>query len=150
MRFWGSAAIIVPGWLATFWFLPDLRVLATVSLLVGAWLMAHAYRRLPRPASRQRREEPCAAFEILRLSRERDFYRSFPQRLLPAILAGQVAIVATLLTNPRFEKTPQFGVWLSLFVITVIVALAVIYRHSRSVAGELDRELALLEQAVKS
>ena len=143
-----SAAIIVPGWIATFWFRPDLRLVAAVGLIVAASLAWLVLRR-GAPSRAQATAEPCATFQIGVLTREREFHRSMPTYLVPVII-GQVAIVATLLVNPRFEKNPVFAGSLTVFVFTVVAVLLMAFRRSRRMLAEIDRELLILSKGVEA
>ena len=146
--FLASAAIIVPGWMAAFWFFPDLRPVATVGLIVAASLAWLTLRR-GAPSRPQAAAEPCAAFQIGVLTRERAFHRSLPAYLIPVVI-GQVAIVATLLINPRFEKNAVFAGSLTVFVFTVVVILLAACRRSRRMLAEIDRELLILGKGVEA
>lgn len=142
-RFWASFAVIVPGWIAAFWLLPELRPVAAVGVIVAAWLAWQVSRR--DPARRvDATELPCVAFARQQLSRERDFYLSIPKWHFSAVLVGQVAIVATLLTNPRFEKNALFAASLTVFIGTVIGVLVFAFRRSRRIVRDIDREMAVL------
>ena len=145
LRFWGSAAIIAPSWLAAFWWFPDLRPLAVVGFTVAMWLMVQMYRRAPMRRLRAGAELPCVAHQRELLSQQRDFYRSMPRWYLVPVLIGQVAIVATLLLNSRFTRSAMFDGSLTLFIVTVAGVLAMAMRKARRIAAEIDRELIALE-----
>lgn len=145
-RFLGSAAIIVPSYVAALVYLPDLRPLATAGLAVGAALAWQVLRRNTSAARARSAGLPCAAFQAGVLSRERDFHRSISGWGLAPVILGQVAIIATLLTNDRFEKNAMFGASLSAFSVTVAAVLTFVFRRSRRMLGELDREIASLER----
>jgi hypothetical protein len=147
--FWISAAIIVPGWVATLWLFPDLRAVAAAGLAVSAWLAWQMHRRNS-TATPRTVHVSCLAFEIAELSRERNFHRSMPRWFLSAVIAGQVVIVAALVTNPRFEKDAMFMGSLTAFVMTVIAVLTFAYRRSRRIAADLDREITLLRKGVEA
>lgn len=136
-----SAAIIVPTWIAALWFRPDLRPVAAVGLIVAASLAWLVLRRGAAPS--QDRALPCAAFQIAVLTRERDFHRAMPKYLIP-VIAGQLAIVATLLVNPRFEKNALFAGSLTAFIFTVGVVLLAVFRRSRRMLSEIERELSAM------
>lgn len=146
LRFWGSAAIIVPSWIAAWWWFPDLRPLAGAGLIVAAALTWHVYRRGPFRRPRANAGLPCLAHERELLSRERDFHRAMPVRFFLPVIAGQVAIVATLLSNSRFNNTPMFAAYLTLFVVTAAGILIVAFRRARRMVAELDRALRALER----
>lgn len=142
-----SAAIIVPTWLAAFWFRPDLRPVAAVGLVVAASLAWLVFRR-----GTARLEEtalPCAEFQIAVVTRERDFYRALPKYLIPVIV-GQLAIVATLLVNPRFEKNALFAGSLTAFILSVGAVLLFVFRRSRRMLSEIERELSALRNGVEA
>jgi hypothetical protein len=52
--------------------------------------------------------------------------------------------------NERFEKTAWFAASLSAFVVTAASVLVFVFRRSRRLAGELDREIALLQRGVEA
>jgi hypothetical protein len=148
-RFLASAAIIVPSWIGMFWMMPDLRPLAAFGLAVSSVLVWRMLRGA-RPARHETTELPCAAHEIRVLSRERDFYRSMPRWVFAPLTLMQLVIIATLLTNPRFEKNAFFAGSLSFFVCTVIVVLGIAFRRSRQMLDEIERELSVLAKAVEA
>ena len=145
LRFSASFAIIVPAWIAVAWLMPDLRPLAIIGLVVSMFLATQMYRRNAASSSRPGAALPCAAHERELLSRERSFYDSLPKWFIGPVILVQVAIVASLLTNPRFEKNAMFPVSLAAFVMTVITVLSIAFRRSRRMVGEIDREIALLK-----
>jgi hypothetical protein len=145
-RLYGSAMIIIPAWAAAFWLVPDLRILATSGLALGIWLTWQLYRRSAARLGRSSLGLPCLAFQRDLLQRERDLYAAMPRWYLVPVVAGQAAIVFTLLTNPRFEKNEMFPVYLVMFVGTVIMALVVAWRRWQREIAALDREIdALVE-----
>lgn len=148
LRFWGSAAIIAPSWLVAWWWLPDLRPLATVGFAVAVWLMVQMYRRTPARQIHAGAELPCVAHQREWLARERNFHQSMPRWYLVPIVIGQVAIVATLLLNSRFVKNALFDASLSLFIVTVAGVLVMALRRARRIVAEIDRELIALKQEV--
>ena len=149
-RFLGSAAIIVPSYIAALVYRPDLRPVAIVGLAVGAALAWQVFRRSTAAARAPSAGLPCAAFQVEVLSRERDFHRSISGWGMVPLIVGQLAIIATLLTNDRFEKNAMFGVSLSAFIVTVAAVLVFVFRRSRRMLGALDREIAILERGVEA
>lgn len=147
--FLASVAIIVPSWMAAFWFRPDLRPVAVVGLMAAASLAWLVLRRGMVPSRSQAAALPCAAFQMGVLTRERDFHRSMPTYLVP-VAVGQAAIVATLLCNPRFEKNAVFAGLLTVFVLTVVAVLRVVFRRSRRMLREIERELSILGKGVET
>jgi hypothetical protein len=89
---------------------------------------------------------PCLDFQRLMLERERDFARMQPTRRLFPLAVGQVAIAATIATNPRFSNSRFFIPGIVLFVATASVVLAVAWRRSHREALELQRELEAIER----
>jgi hypothetical protein len=143
-RLYGSAMIIIPAWAAAFWLFPDLRILATSGLGLGIWLTWQLYRRSAARLGRSSLGQPCLAFQRDLLQRERGLYAAMTRWYLVPVVAGQVVIVYTLLTNSRFEKNGMFLVYLAMFVGTVITALVIAWRRWQREIGELDREIAAL------
>ncbi len=72
---------------------------------------------------------------------------SLPKWFLVPVVVGQVAIAATLATNPRFTDSQFFPEGLVLFVGTAGVVLIVVWRRWRRQAMELQRELEAIEGA---
>jgi hypothetical protein len=139
-----SALIIIPSFVAAIWFLPDLRLLSVASLLIGVWVTWQLYRRSGARLSSASTTLPCLAFQRALLERERDLARSqATSRLLP-LAVGQVAIAATLATNPRFTGSPFFPEGLVLFVGTAGTVLVIAWRRFQREALELQRELDTL------
>jgi hypothetical protein len=143
VSFWGSAAIILPSWVAALWWFPDLRPMAVVGLAIAAWLMAQMYRRGPRRL-RAAVDMPCVAHQRHLLTRERDFYRSMRGWYLVPVIIAQVALVATLLLNPRFSGHARFTELLTLFIVTVATVLVVALRRAQRIVTEIDRVLSRL------
>lgn len=151
IRFVASAAIIVPSWIAIFWLAPDLRPVSSVGLMVGAVLGGLQLRRHRQAAaSAQSAGASCAAYQANALRQERDFHQLLSTWGMLAMLAGQVAIVTTLLTNPRFEKNPFFAGSLTAFIFAVVAVLAFVFRRARKMVGELDQELSALAKGVEA
>lgn len=140
-RFYVSALIIIPSWLAAIWFMPDLRLLSITGLLVGLWVAWQIYSRSAARLSGASADLPCLVFQRALLERELDLARSLPKWILAPLAAGQVAIVATLATNPRFTTSEFFPEGLFLFIGSAGVALVVIWRRWQRRALELRREL---------
>ena len=136
-----SAAIIIPSYAAALWFLPDLRLLSSASLLIGVWVTWHRYRRSGARLPKTPPDLPCCDFQRALLERELDFARSLPKFILVPLAIGQLAIVATLATNPRFTRSQFFPEGLFLFVGTAGVALVIIWRRWQREASELQREI---------
>ena len=139
-----SALLIVPSWLAAIWLMPDLRPVGIVGLLIGIWVTWQLYRRSAARLLGAAVDLPCRDFQRALLERERDFATSMPNWKLLPLAIGQVAIGATLATNPRFTRSPFFLEGLALFVATAGVVLAVAWRRSQREAVELQRELEAL------
>ena len=136
-----SAAIIMPSYVAVIGFMPDLRPLATVGLVLGVWVTWQRYQRSGARLSRASTDLPCLDFQRALLKRERDFARSLPKWILAPLAVGQLAIVATLATNPRFTASQFFPEGLWLFVGTAGAALVIIWRRWQREALELQREI---------
>lgn len=162
-RFVVSAAIIVPSHIAAFWLLPGLRPVAAIGLGVGACLSWFVLRRAAPP--RRDAAMPCIAYQASVLEGERDFHRSMPKYLIPVII-GQIAIVVTLLTNPRFNKNAVsadaltagrfaelnagFAMLLTLFVVATVAILLFVAGRSRRILREVEQELAILGGVVEA
>jgi hypothetical protein len=86
-------------------------------------------------------------------------------KLLVPIVVGQIAIVATLWLNPRFNKNglsaqaltglrvgehEVFLTSLSAFIVTVVAILLVIARRSRRILKDVDKELMNLGKAIEA
>lgn len=148
-RFLGSAAVIIPSWLAVLIWFPDLRPVAMVGLAAGAGLGWQVYRRTRPVARPESAGLPCAAFQVEALTRERDFQRSISGWGLVPVVVAQLAIVATLVLNERFEKNPAFVGSLSAFIIVIVAVLAFVVRRGRRTMAELDREIAVLKKVAE-
>jgi hypothetical protein len=136
-----SAAIIGPSMAAAIWFLPDLRVAAVPGLLIAIWLPWQMHRRSAARLSGASTDLPCLDFQRSLLERERDLAMSWPKWFLVPVAVGQVAIIATLVTNPRFTGSPFFAQGLVLFVGTAGIVLVTAWRRFQREALELQREL---------
>lgn len=148
-RFWASAAIIVPCWMAVFVWRPDLRPVAAVGVMVAGWL---GWQQRHSVMSRGGADAglPSRAHEREFLARERDFHRALPVRSGIPIVIAQVAIVATLLLSDRFAKGPAFYGSLTVFIATVVAVLVWAFRRASRMAGELDRELIAVDREVSA
>jgi hypothetical protein len=135
------AFIIGPSMLAATWFRPDLRLASVPGLFLAVWLPWQMHRRSGARLSGVSVDLPCLAFQRALLQRERDVARSMPKWYLVPLLVAQVAIAATLATNPRFTGSRFFPEGLVLFVGTVVVVLTVAWRRWRHEALELQHEL---------
>jgi hypothetical protein len=144
-RLYSSAIIIIPSWAAAFWLMPDLRVLATSGMVLGLWLTWQLHRRSGARLDFASLDRPCIAFQRELLQRERALYSAMPKWWLLPVVVGQAVIVVTLLTNPRFEKGGVFGLYLSVFIGTVITVLIIARRRWQKEVVELDREIAALD-----
>ena len=138
---YGSFAIIGPAWLYASWFMPDLRLASVTGLFIAVWLTWQIYRRsgarlLSAPANL-----PCLDFQRTLLERERDLAVSLPKWYLVPVAVGQLAIVVTLATSPRFTTSQFYPEGLVLFIGTAGMALVVIWRRWQRKAMELQREL---------
>ena len=136
-----SAAVIIPSFAAALWFLPDLRLLSSASLVIGVWVTWQRYRRSGARLSKAPADLPCLDFQRALLEREREFARSLPKWILVPLVIGQLAIVATLATNPRFTRSQLFPEGLVLFVGAAGVALVIIWRRWQREARELQGEI---------
>jgi hypothetical protein len=125
-------------------------MLAAIGLAVSAWLGSQMYRRSRALGSRLGAAMPCATHERELLARERGFYQSLPRWFIGPVIVVQVAIVVTLLTNPRFERTTMFPVSLTALVLTAATVLGIAFRRSRRMVARIDRELALLREGVEA
>ena len=144
-----SAAIIIPSWLATIWLMPDLRPLSAIGLLIGVWITWQLYRRSAARLSGAFVDLPCLDFQRALLERERDFARSQPTWHILPLAIGQVAIAATLATNPRFTGSPFFPEGLVLFAGTAGAVLVVAWRRSQREVLQLQLELEALNAVSK-
>ena len=144
-RMYLSAAIIGSSWLYATWFLPDLRLASISGLFIALWLTWQMYRRSGARLSGVSVELPCLAYQRALLERERDLAVSLPKWYLVPVVVGQLAIVATLATSPRFTTSAFYPEGLVLFVGTAGVTLFVIWRRWRRQAMELQRELEAID-----
>lgn len=142
--FYLSALIIIPSWLAAIWFMPDLRLLSVTGLVIGVWVTWQMHSRSPARLSSASADLPCLDFQRALLERELDLARSLPKWILVPLAIGQVAIVLTLATNPRFTTSQFFPEGLFLFIGTAGAALVVIWRRWQRQGLELQRELEAL------
>jgi hypothetical protein len=136
-----SAFIIGPSMLAATWFWSDLRPASVPGLFIAVWLAWQMYRRSGARLPGASVDLPCLAFQRALLERERDVALSMPKWYLVPLLVGQVAIAATMATNPRFTGSRFFPEALVLFVGTVVVVLTVAWRRWRREALDLQQEL---------
>lgn len=143
-RVYLSVAIIGPSWLYATWFMPDLRLASVTGLFIAVWLTWQVYRRSAARLLGTPVDLPCLVFQRALVERERDMAVSLPKWYLVPVVAGQVAIVATLATSPRFTTSQFYPEGLVLFVATASVALVVIVRRWQRQAMELQRELEAL------
>lgn len=143
-RLYASAAVIIPSWLATLYFVPDLRWLAASGLLLALWLTWQQHQRSGMRVGGNAADLPCAEYQRELIRRELQLYAAMPKWFLMPIIAGQLVIVFTLLTNPRFEKDGRFVAGLFMFVTTVIVTLTIARRRWRREAQALEMEMAAL------
>ena len=146
-RVYVSIAVIGPSWLYATWFMPDLRLASVTGLFIAAWLTWQMYQRSGARLLSAPVDVPCLAFQRSLLERERDLAVSLRKWYLVPVAIGQVAIVATLATSPRFTTSQFFPEGLVLFVGTAGVALVVIWRRYQSRAMELQRELEAIDAA---
>ena len=143
-RLYLSVAIIGPSWLYATWFMPDLRLASVTGLFIAVWLTWQVYRRSGARLLSTPVDLPCLVFQRALVERERDMAVSLPKWYLVPVVAGQVAIVATLATSPRFTTSQFYPEGLVLFVAAAGVALVVILRRWQHQAMELQRELEAL------
>jgi hypothetical protein len=141
------ALIIGPSWAAGIWLWPDLWLASVTGLCIAVWLTWHTYRRSGARVRGASADLPCLVFQRALLERELELARSSPKWYLVPLLVGQVAIVTTLATNPRFSASQFFYEGLTLFVGTAGVALVVWWRRWQQQALELQRELEALGAA---
>jgi hypothetical protein len=138
---YASAAIIIPSCAAALWFLPDLRILTSATLAIGLWVISQVHARSGARLAGPHADLPCLAYQRSLLERERDFAISMPKWYFVPVAVGQVAIVATLATNPRFTASQFYPEGLVMFVGTTGVALVLIWRRWQRRAMDLQREL---------
>jgi hypothetical protein len=144
-RVYVSIAIIGPSWLYATWFMPDLRPASIAGLFIAAWLSWQMYRRSGARLLSAPVDLPCLVFQRALLERERDLAVSLPKWYLVPVAAGQVAIVATLATSPRFTASQFFPEGVFLFIGSAGVALFVIWQRWQRQAVELQRELDAID-----
>jgi hypothetical protein len=144
---YACALVIGPSWAAAIWFWPDLWLASGAGLLVAAWLAWQMYRRSGARVASASADLPCLVFQRALLERELDLARSTPKWYLIPVAVAQVAIVTTLVTNPRFSASQFFYEGLTLFVGTAGVALVVWWRRWQRQALELQRELEAIGAA---
>jgi hypothetical protein len=142
-----SAAIVGPSWLAALWLMPDLRLPSATGLLIAVWVTWQLFRRSAARLPSASTDLPCLEFQRALLQRERDLARSQPKWHLLPLAVGQVAIAATLATNPRFTGSQFFREGLVLFGATAGVVLVVAWRRSQREALALERELEAIGAA---
>jgi hypothetical protein len=145
-----SAAIIVPSWAAAMWFLPDLRVMAALGLALAVWIVWQVSRRSAARLDRGAVDLPCVAFQQELLKREIALRRDMPKWYLIPVVAGQVVIVGTLFSNPRFAGSRFFALGIMMFLGSVIVVLVTAWQRWRSEVAELESELATLNEGTRS
>lgn len=136
-----SASIIGPSMLAVSWFRPDLRLASVPGVFIALWLPWQMYRRSGARLPSASVDLPCLAYQRALLERERAVVLSMPKRYLGPLVVGQLAIAATMATNPRFTGSRLFPEGLVLFVGTGVVVLTVAWRRWRREAMELQQEL---------
>ena len=144
-----SAVVIGSSWAAAIWFLPDLRLLSVSGLFIAVWLTWQMYRRSGARVSGPFADMPCLTFQRALVERELDLARSWPQWFLIPVAVAQVAIAATMASNPRFTASQFFPEGLVLFIGTAGVVLIVGWRRWQRQALELERELEALEAAAE-
>jgi hypothetical protein len=144
-----SALIIGPSWAAATWLLPDLRLASVTGLLIAIWLTWQMYRRSGARLGSGPVDLPCLVFQRALVERELMLARSMTKWYLVPLVVGQVAIAATLATNPRFTTSEFYPEGLVLFVGTAGAALVVIWRRSQRQALALQRELEAIGAASK-
>ena len=142
-----SALVIGPSWAAAIWFMPDLRLASVTGLFIAVWLTWQMYRRSGARVPGASADLPCLVFQRALLERELDVARSWTKWFLVPVAVGQVAIAATMATNPRFTASQVFPEGLVLFVGTAGVVLILGWRRSQHQALELQRELEAIDAA---
>jgi hypothetical protein len=138
---YGSVAVIGPAWLFATWFMPDLRLASVTGLFIAVWLTRQIHRRSGARLLSAPTDLPCLVFQRTLLERERDFAVSLPKWCLVPVAVGQLAIVVTLATSPRFTTSQFYPEGLVLFIGTAGMALVVIWRRWQRKAMQLQREL---------
>ena len=145
-----SAAIIVPSWAVAIWFMPDLRMMAALGLALALWIVWQVYRRSAARLDPGAVDLPCIVFQQQRLKREIAFRRGMPKWYLIPVVAGQVVILVTLFSNPRFAGSRFFAPGVAMFLGSVIAVLVTAWRRWRSEVAELESELAGLSEVGRS
>lgn len=140
-----SALVIGPSWAAAIWFMPDLRLASVTGLFIAVWLTWQVYRRSGARVPGASADLPCLVFQRALVERELDLARSWPQWFLVPVAVGQLAIAATMATNPRFTASQFFPEGLVLFVGTAGVVLIVGWRRWQHQALDLQRELDAID-----
>jgi hypothetical protein len=140
-----SALVIGPSWAAAIWFMPDLRLASVTGLFIAVWLTWQVYRRSGARVPGASADLPCLVFQRALVERELDLARSWPQWYLVPVAVGQLAIAATMATNPRFTASQFFPEGLVLFVGTAGVVLIVGWRRWQHQALDLQRELDAID-----
>jgi hypothetical protein len=140
-RVYVSIAIIGPSWLYATWFMPDLRLASVTGVLIAMWLTWQMHRRSGARLLGAPTDLPCLAFQRALLERERDLAVSLPKWYLVPVAVGQLAIIVTLATSPRFTTSQFYPEGLVLFAGTAGTALVVFWRRWQRQAMELQREL---------
>jgi hypothetical protein len=110
-------------------------------LFIAVWLTWQIYRRSGARLLSAPADLPCLVFQRTLLERERDLAVSLPKWYLVPVAIGQLAIVGTLATSPRFTTSQFYPEGLVLFIGTAGMALVVIWRRWQRKAIELQREL---------
>ena len=141
---YACAAIIGPSWAAALWFMPDLRLAAGIGLVIALWIAFQTHRRSAARVTPESVDLVCVTFQKALLERERDLYRAMPLWYLVPVVLGQIAILATLFTSPRFPRTPMFAVAVATFVGTAATALGIAWKQWRREAAHLQREIEAL------
>jgi hypothetical protein len=139
--------VIGPSWAAAIWLFPDLWLASVPGLFIAIWLTWQMYRRSGARLLGAPADLPCLAFQRTLLERELDLARSLPKWYLVPLAVGQVAITATMATNPRFTSTQFYPEGVVLFVATAGVALVVVWRRAQRRTSELQRELEVIDAA---
>ena len=137
-----SAAIIAPSWAATMWFLPDLRLTAAFGLALALWIAWQVHRRSAARLDSGAVDLPCVVFQRELLQREIALRRSMPKWYLIPVVAGQIVILITLFSNPRFSGSRFFALGIAMFLGTTIAVLGTAWRRWQSETAVLERERA--------
>lgn len=145
-RLYLSAAIVAPSYAAVLWFLPDLRAEAAFGLALAIWLVWQTHQRSAARLEMGPVDLPCLVFLRRKLERERDVYLSMPKWALGPLVAGQLVILYTMFTNPRFSQAKLFPVGVAMFVGTAVVVLVVARRRWQREAAQIQRHLDVLSE----